>query len=104
TLTRVAEASVDFDQHFPKPGWVEHDLDDIWTTVVQTVSEVTKRIDPKKIAAIGITNQRETICFWDRDSGEPLAHAIVWQDRRTADLCEQLREKGTEPFFHDNTG
>jgi glycerol kinase len=103
-LGRVAEASVEFEQHFPKPGWVEHDLEDIWTAVVQTVREVTKHIDPRRIAAIGITNQRETICFWDRASSAPIAHAIVWQDRRTAELCEQLRAKGTEPFFQENTG
>jgi glycerol kinase len=103
-LNRVAEASVDFEQHFPKPGWVEHDLGDIWTTVVQTVREVTRHVDPRRIAAIGLTNQRETLCFWDRRSGEPIARAIVWQDRRTAELCEQLRKKGTEPFFQDATG
>ncbi len=103
-LNRVAEASVDFEQHFPKPGWVEHDLNDIWMTVVQTVREVTKHIETRKIAAIGITNQRETICFWDKQSCEPLARAIVWQDRRTQELCEQLRAKGAEPFFQDNTG
>lgn len=103
-LNRIAEASVDFDQHFPKPGWVEHDLGDIWSTVVQTVREVTKHIDPKKIAAIGITNQRETLCFWDRNTGEPIARAIVWQDRRTTEMCEQLIAKGTEPFFQENTG
>jgi glycerol kinase len=103
-LNRVAEASVDFEQHFPKPGWVEHDLGDIWTTVLQTVREVCRRVEARKIAAIGITNQRETLCFWDRGTGEPIARAIVWQDRRTAELCEQLRAKGTEPFFQDNTG
>lgn len=103
-LNRVAEASVDFEQHFPKPGWVEHDLNDIWTTVLQTVQEVTKNIDLRKIAAIGITNQRETLCFWDRTTGEPIARAIVWQDRRTADFCEELRKKGTEPFFQQATG
>ncbi|MCM2323620.1 MAG: glycerol kinase GlpK [Oligoflexia bacterium] len=103
-LNRIAEASVDFDQHFPKPGWVEHDLEDIWTTVLQTVREVTKHVDSRKIAAIGITNQRETICFWDRETTEPVARAIVWQDRRTADACEQLSKKGTEPFFQERTG
>src|SRR4051812_25055364 len=103
-LNYIAEASVDFEQYFPKPGWVEHDLGDIWTTVLQTVREVTKHVDPRKIAAIGITNQRETICFWDRSTGEPLSHAIVWQDRRTSEMCEQLRAKGTEPFFQENTG
>jgi glycerol kinase len=103
-LNRVAEAAIDFEQHFPKPGWVEHDLDDIWTAVVQSVREVVKHVDPRKIVAIGITNQRETICFWDRSTAEPLARAIVWQDRRTAEMCEQLRSKGTEPFFQEATG
>lgn len=103
-LNRVAEAQADFPQHFPQPGWVEHDLNDIWTNVIQTVREVTKHHDPRNIVAIGITNQRETICFWDRKTAEPLARAIVWQDRRTADFCEQLVKKGTEPFFQDNTG
>jgi glycerol kinase len=103
-LNRVAEAQVDFEQHFPTPGWVEHDLNDIWTTVIQTVHEVTKHIDVRNIVAIGITNQRETLCFWDRETGEPVARAIVWQDRRTADMCEQLRIKGMEPFFQDSTG
>lgn len=103
-LNRVAEAGVDFEQHFPKPGWVEHDLEDIWTAVLETVRKVTKYIDPRKILSIGITNQRETICFWDRQTLAPLARAIVWQDRRTADLCAQLKEKGLEPFFQDRTG
>ena len=103
-LNRVAEADVDFEQHFPKPGWVEHDLEDIWSTVVQTVRQVTKHIDPKKIAAIGITNQRETLCFWDKTTAQPLARAIVWQDRRTSEFCDQLKAKGLEPFFQENTG
>src|SRR4051794_3480839 len=103
-LNRVSEANVDFEQHFPKPGWVEHDLEDIWSAVVQTVREVIKHVEPKKIAAIGITNQRETLCFWDRTTHQPLARAIVWQDRRTADFCEQLKSRGTEPFFQEATG
>jgi glycerol kinase len=103
-LNRVAEAQADFEQHFPKPGWVEHDLNDIWTTVIQTVHEVTKHVDVRKVATIGITNQRETLCFWDRETSQPIARAIVWQDRRTAEMCEQLRQKGVEPFFQDNTG
>lgn len=103
-LNRVAEASVDFEQHFPKPGWVEHDLEDIWNTVVQTVREVTKRADPRKVVAIGITNQRETLCFWERDTLRPLGRAIVWQDRRTSDFCESLKARGTEPFFQEKTG
>ncbi len=103
-LNRVAEATTDFEQHFPKPGWVEHDLEEIWTTVVQTLREVTRDIDVKKIAAIGITNQRETLCFWDRKTSKPLARALVWQDRRTADQCQSLREKGLEPKFQAATG
>ncbi|HCM40867.1 MAG: glycerol kinase [Bdellovibrionales bacterium GWA1_52_35] len=104
SLNPLAEASSDFDQHFPQPGWVEHDLEDIWTTVVQTVREVTKHADVRKIQAIGITNQRETVCFWDKKSGEALAHAIVWQDRRTAEFCQQLRDKHGESFFQERTG
>lgn len=103
-LGSVAEASVDFEQYFPRPGWVEHDLEDIWTAVLQTVREVTRYIDPRKIAAIGITNQRETICFWDRQTGAPLARAIVWQDRRTAGICERLLGQGLESFFQERTG
>jgi glycerol kinase len=103
-LNRVAEASVEFEQHFPKPGWVEHDLTDIWSAIVQTVREVTQHIDPRKIMAIGITNQRETLCFWDRETTEPIAHAIVWQDRRSSEMCDQLKAKGAEPFFQEQTG
>ncbi len=103
-LNRVAEASIDFEQHFPKPGWVEHDLENIWTTVLQTVREVTRNIDIKQIAAIGITNQRETLCFWDRKTLKPLARALVWQDRRTADQCRALRERGLESKFQEATG
>lgn len=103
-LNRVSEANVDFEQLFPKPGWVEHDLGDIWTTVVQTVREVTKQVDCRKILAIGITNQRETLCFWDRSTLEPLGRAIVWQDRRTTEICEQLRRKNLETYFQENTG
>lgn len=103
-LNRIAEANVDFEQHFPKPGQVEHDLDDIWSSVLQTVREVTKRIDLRKIQAIGITNQRETICFWDRVTTEPIARAIVWQDRRTTEICDKLRAQGLESYFQDTTG
>jgi glycerol kinase len=103
-LNRVSEASIDFEQHFPKPGWVEHDLEDIWSTVLQTIREVTQHQDLRKIAAIGITNQRETLCFWDRKTGQPLARALVWQDRRTAPQCDDLKAKGLEPFFQDTTG
>lgn len=103
-LNRISEASVDFEQHFPKPGWVEHDLNDIWTTVVQTVREVLRHVDPRQVCAIGITNQRETLCFWDRQTCEPLARAIVWQDRRGAGLCDQLRAQNVEPMIQERTG
>jgi glycerol kinase len=103
-LNRIAEAGVEFEQFFPKPGWVEHDLEDIWTSVLQTVREVTKHVNPKKILAIGITNQRETLCFWDRQTLAPLGRAIVWQDRRTAEICEGLKAQGLEPFFQQRTG
>ncbi len=103
-LNRIAEASVEFEQYFPKPGWVEHDLNDIWNTVIQTVRNVTQNIDSRKILAIGITNQRETLCFWDRNTSEPLARAIVWQDRRTSEICEHLRRRGLESYYQDHTG
>ncbi len=103
-LNVVAEASEDFRQIFPKPGWVEHDLNDIWTSVQKTIQKVTASIDTQKIAAIGITNQRETTCFWDKKTGEILSNAIVWQDRRTADFCDLLKKKKLEKFFQKNTG
>ena len=103
-LNRIAEAGVEFEQFFPKPGWVEHDLDDILTTVLQTIREVTKHVNPKDILAIGITNQRETLCFWDKKTQAPLGRAIVWQDRRTADICKNLKTQGLEDFFQSRTG
>ncbi|MBI2069510.1 MAG: glycerol kinase GlpK [Elusimicrobia bacterium] len=103
-LNRLAMADMDFKQHFPKPGWVEHDLNDVWNSVARTVNKIMRGRDAKKIAAIGITNQRETLCFWDRKTLEPLARAIVWQDRRTASLCTALKDKGLEPFFQKQTG
>src|SRR5262245_17419809 len=81
----------EFPQHFPQPGWVEHDADDIWNAVVATLGEVAGRLDGP-IAAIGITDQRETTVVWDRRTGRPLHRAIVWQDRRTAARCDELRE------------
>ncbi len=103
-LNRISEASVEFEQFFPKPGWVEHDLEDIFTSVLQTIREVTKHVNKKKILAIGITNQRETLCFWDKQTLEPLGRAIVWQDRRTADICNHLKSQGLETFFQQRTG
>ena len=93
TLKVVDKEKVDYRQIYPKPGWVEHDLEDIWNSVETSVKAIIERqkIDSKKIEAIGITNQRETTCAYDK-SGKPLHHAIVWQDRRTASWCEEHRE------------
>ncbi|MBL7715619.1 MAG: glycerol kinase GlpK [Bdellovibrionales bacterium] len=103
-LTVIAESSVDFPQHFPKPGWVEHDVDEIWNATLQAVQNVVRKVDPKKIVAIGITNQRETVCFWDRKTTKPFSKAIVWQDRRTADFCQELKSQGLEEKFQKKTG
>lgn len=90
-------------QHYPKPGWVEHDASEIWEKTLSCMREVVGEA-AADIAAIGITNQRETVVAWDRNSGEPLARAIVWQDRRTAGFCAQLKEGGQEPDVQRRTG
>lgn len=99
-------AQKEFKQHYPQPGWVEHDAHEIWETQFATLAEVLAkaRIEPHHIAAIGITNQRETTVVWDRHSGEPIAPAIVWQDRRTAAYCDQLRQQGIAPLLQEKTG
>ena len=86
SLKLIAEKSVPFEQHFPQPGWVEHDVDQIWRAVEESIQFVVQTIDAKKIIGIGITNQRETVCFWDKATTKTLAKAIVWQDRRTKAL------------------
>ena len=93
-------------QHYPRPGWVEHNPIEIWETVMSTVKEVADRRQAagSTIAAIGITNQRETVIAWDRASGSPLHRAIVWQDRRTAERCDQLRAEGHLPVVRERTG
>ncbi len=93
-------------QHFPRPGWVEHDGNEIWESVRRAVRLALRasRVDPRRIAAIGITNQRETALLWDRGSGAPVARAIVWQDRRTAERCAALRRSGLEPEIRRRTG
>jgi len=95
-------AHQEFRQHYPQPGWVEHDATEIWSTVAQVVPEALARAGVGEVAAIGIANQRETVVLWDRATGEPLAPAIVWQDRRTADFCRQ--RKTDEPWLSDKTG
>ncbi len=100
-----AVAQQDLTQHYPRPGWVEHDAAEIWTKSLACAREaVAGAGGPGRIAAIGITNQRETVVAWDKGSGEPLHRAIVWQDRRTADLCAALRQAGHEPLVQQRTG
>ena len=96
----------EFEQHFPDSGWVEHEPNDLWRTTVQTVRTALKAagIGAADVAAIGITNQRETTLVWDRKTGEPVHRAIVWQDRRTADMCARLRREGHEDSFAARTG
>jgi glycerol kinase len=93
----------EFPQHFPQPGWVEHDANDIWDAVQATLAELRSQL-AQPIAAIGITDQRETVVVWDRRTGEPLHRAIVWQDRRTAARCDELRDGGTLPLVRERTG
>jgi glycerol kinase len=99
-------AQREFRQIFPQPGWVEHDAREIWTSQAGVAVEVLAGagLRARDIAAIGITNQRETTVVWDRKTGEPIANAIVWQDRRTADVCDRLRAEGVEPLIRERTG
>src|SRR5438270_13222087 len=93
-------------QYFPRPGWVEHDPDEIWTAVQTTLAEQAGRLagDGLTVAAVGITNQRETVVAWDRRTGRPLHRALVWQDRRTAARCDELAVAGHLPFVRQRTG
>ncbi len=104
SLNVIAEKSFPFEQHFPQSGWVEHDVDQIWNAVEESVKFVVENIDAKKIIGIGITNQRETICFWDKKTTKPLSKAIVWQDRRTADRCQELKNQNLESTVQEKTG
>ena len=99
-------AQQEFPQHFPRPGWVEHDPEDLWATTRRTAlaAVAEANLTARDLAAFGLTNQRETTLLWDRRTGRPLAPAIVWQDRRTAALCEKLRRRGLEPLFRRRTG
>ncbi len=105
-LQPIASAQREFTQHFPAPGWVEHDPEEIWDSVVSCCRNALEKAGIKVggIDGIGITNQRETTLIWDRETGKPLGHAIVWQDRRTADLCEALRQAGIEEMVRARTG
>lgn len=104
---RIASvAQKEFTQYFPFPGWVEHNAGEIWSTQLGVAVEAMQKIgaEPEEIAAIGITNQRETTVVWDKKSGEPICPAIVWQCRRTAAYCNKLKEQGLEEFFRKKTG
>jgi glycerol kinase len=102
----VGRAYREFTQHFPRPGWVEHDAEEIWEVTQAVAGEAlaTAEVRPGELIAVGITNQRETVCVWDPSTGEPLHRAIVWQDRRTAERCEQLRAAGYEELVRARTG
>jgi glycerol kinase len=101
-----AVAQKEFRQHYPQPGWVEHDANEIWTAQISVAVEALGKagIGPKDVAAVGITNQRETTVVWDRQTGQPVCNAIVWQDRRTAPFCDRLRAGGHEKLIRDKTG
>jgi glycerol kinase len=93
----------EFTQHFPRPGWVEHDANEIWSATLVVLGELVSQLD-EPVAAIGITNQRETVVVWDAETGEPIHRAIVWQDRRTADQCQQLESDGHLDLIRSRTG
>jgi len=100
------QAQKEFRQHFPHDGWVEHDAMEIWNDTLALCQQALRNahLEAQQLAAIGITNQRETTVLWDRKTGDPLAKAIVWQDRRTAGLCKSLREGGHEDMVRNKTG
>lgn len=98
--------TIDFPQHYPQPGWVEHDPEEIWVSVRNAIAGLLEAtgVHPRRIVAIGITNQRETALMWDRADNRPVANAIVWQCRRTRSICDQLKAAGLEPWFRQKTG
>ena len=102
----VGSEQTEFKQFYPKAGWVEHDPLDIWNSQIKTAKDLIQKqnIDLTEIGAIGIANQRETIILWDKNTGEPVYRAIVWQDKRTADLCKKLTKDGWADYIKKNTG
>jgi glycerol kinase len=102
----VGEAQREFTQHYPRPGWVEHDANEIWDVTLGVMREALEDagVSPEDIAAIGITNQRETVVMWDKETGEPVNNAIVWQDRRGAQICSELSEQGYDEMVANKTG
>ena len=105
-MSVVATGQKEFPQHFPASGWVEHDPEDIWKSVLSTVRLALRKakLEATDISAIGITNQRETVVIWEKATGKPIHNAIVWQDRRTAQMCQRLKARGLEPKFTKKTG
>jgi glycerol kinase len=100
----VAQHNVEFPNHYPRPGWVEHDPDEIWASIGSAVAAAREKAGDVRIIGVGITNQRETSLFWDRKTGAPIHRALVWQDRRTADRCQALKEQGREDWVRERTG
>src|SRR5438270_6820312 len=102
----VGRAYREFTQHFPHPGWVEHDMQELWEVTQAVAGEALADagVRPGELQAVGITNQRETVCVWDKATGQPLHRAIVWQDRRTAARCAELKDEGREPLIRERTG
>lgn len=102
----ISTAQKEFEQHFPKPGWVEHDPLEIWEVQKEMAGKALEEanLDSRDIKAIGITNQRETVVVWDKNTGEPIYNAIVWQDKRTAAFCESLKKEGKQPMVREKTG
>ncbi|RZP01123.1 MAG: glycerol kinase, partial [Gammaproteobacteria bacterium] len=105
-INKVDISQVELTQYYPKEGLVEHDLEEIWNSVVFCVRELIEKhsLKPEEIVSIGITNQRETVALWDKKTQKPLAKAIVWQDRRTAEFCKKLKEDGLEEVIKEKTG
>ena len=105
-ISIAATAQQEFPQHFPASGWVEHEPDDIWNSTIATCREALAKakVTAAQVAAIGITNQRETTLVWDKSTGKAIHRAIVWQDRRTADVCAKLKAEGHEPAISAKTG
>jgi len=102
----VNSAQREFKQYFPQPGWVEHDANEIWGSILAVMAEAlgTADIKPEQIAGIGITNQRETTVVWNKETGKPVYHALVWQSRQTSGICDDLKEQGLNQKFRDKTG
>lgn len=103
---KISQAQLPFQQYFPEPGWVEHDLEEIWQKTEQVIylAIAQAKVSVKEISAIGITNQRETSCFWNRKTGAPISRALVWQDRRTHEYCQHLKQAGHESTIQAKTG